>query len=76
MKPRRFASNVDLTPAARHAPCSSRGSMKVTLQFRLIAMALAAVLTAEQDDDHAGSEEGTTSAAAPSPQQFAQKTAA
>ena len=50
--------------------------MKVTLQFRLIAMALAAALAAEEDHDHAGIEEGTASAAASPPQQIEQKTAA
>lgn len=50
--------------------------MKVTLQFRLIAMALAAALAAEENHDHAGIEEGTASAAASPPQQIEQKTAA
>jgi hypothetical protein len=50
--------------------------MKVTLQFRLIAMALAAALAAEEDHDLAGTEDDTASAAAAPLRQRLQRTAA
>jgi hypothetical protein len=50
--------------------------MKVTLQFHLIAMALAAALATEEDHDHDGAEDDTPGSAAPLPPQVTQKNAA